>query len=83
VTVVGHLLAVGSLSGLTGWLQNNLLDVVLLGIGVLILVKARGQNHREALTAVAIVLIGLFVVGLSVGGGALNLGQWLTNLVTS
>lgn len=30
----------------------------------------------------AIVLIRLFVVGLSIGGGALNVGQWLTSLVT-
>lgn len=72
----------GSLSGITGWLQHNALTVVVLFIGLMILLKAHSQNHRGAMVTIGILLMGLAVVGLAVGGNAIGIGNWLDSLFT-
>lgn len=72
----------GSLSGLAGWIEHNLLIIVILFVGLMILFKANSQNHKGAFTIAGIALLGLAVMGLAVGGNALNVGNWIVSLFT-
>ena len=75
------LAAVGDTSGLANWLKGNIIPIVLIGIAVIVLARSGNKDHRGALTTVAIVLVGLAVLGLAIGGGAANVGTWLSRTV--
>jgi membrane-bound ClpP family serine protease len=74
-------LAVGSTAGLSKWIQDNIIPLVILILGVLIMVMARRKDHSGALTTVGILLIGLCVVGLALNGAGIAVGQWAASLV--
>ena len=73
--------AVGSTSGLTSWIQSNVVGLVILVVGVAVVIKAFARNAKDAVVMVGVVLIGLAVVGLSVGGKGVAVGQWISTLV--
>jgi len=73
-------LAVGNTSGLTTWIQQNVLGLVILIIGVVVIMAAHKKNLSNAITMISIVVLGLLVVGLSANGNGVAVGQWLSNL---
>lgn len=66
---------------LSSFLQNNVLALILIVIGLIVLLRAHSGDHKSAMVSAAIVLIGLAIVGLAVGGGAAGLGQRLAHLL--
>lgn len=75
------LAATGDTSGITKWIQNNVLGLVILVIGILIVMLAKKKDLSNALTMVAVVLVGLMVVGLSVNGNSVKVGSWLSGMI--
>jgi hypothetical protein len=71
----------GSTSGITDWLQNNVLGLVIFVLGIIVLILAKKKNLSDSLTVVAGVLLGLMVVGLSVNGNGVTVGTWISHLV--
>jgi hypothetical protein len=65
---------------IANFLTENVLVVVVLVVAVGILTKANTGETRKAVTAVFIVLLGLFVVGASTHTN--DIGGWLYRLVT-
>lgn len=70
-----------SSSKLISWGTGEGLPVILLGIGLLVVLKSHDQSHHEAFKIIAIALLGLLVVGLAVSGQAVAVGQYLLSLV--
>lgn len=66
---------------LSAFLQNNVLSLVLIIIGIIILMRSHNGDHKGAMTSGGIVLIGLAIVGLAVSGGAAGLGSHLAHLL--
>lgn len=67
---------------LFGWIESNVVGLVLLLIGVLIVMRAHKKNLSDAFTIAAIALIGLAVIGLAAGAWK-PVGTWLSGMVFS
>jgi len=70
-----------NLTGLSNFIQQNVLSVVLLVVGVIVLARSSRGDHKGAMVTIGIVMLGLFVLGLATGGRAVGVGQWLSGLV--
>ena len=68
--------------GLQGWIQQNIVPLVLLGIAVIMLwIGGRGDNAGVARRGVGL-LIGLVALGIAVSGNCPQVGQFLASLIT-
>lgn len=77
------LLAQGlSTSGLQGWIQDNVVPLILLAIAVILLwIGGRGDNAGVARRSVGLV-IGLVALGIAVSGAGPQVGSFLASLIT-
>lgn len=78
-----QLVAVGGLNGLQSWLTGPVMVVIVIFAGLAIMLKSHGGNHSGALRGVAVILVGLFVIGLAHGTNASQVGNWLDSLLIS
>ena len=68
--------------GLQGWIQANVVPLILLGIAVVMLwIGGRGDNAGVARRGVG-VLVGLVALGIAVSGNGPQVGQFLAQLIT-
>lgn len=76
------LLAQGlSTSGLTGWIQSNIVPLILLAIAVILLwIGGRGDNAGVARRSVGLI-VGLIALGIAVSGSGPEVGKFLANLI--
>jgi hypothetical protein len=87
---IGHLPALGSAvvaqglgtNGLQGWIRDNIVPLLLLGIAVIMLwIGGRGDNAGVARRGVGL-LVGLVALGIAVSGNGPAVGQFLAQLIT-
>jgi len=70
-----------STNGLQGWIQNNVVPLVLLGIAVILLwIGGRGDNAGVARRSVGLI-IGLVALGIAVSGNGQKIGTFLAGLL--
>lgn len=71
-----------STNGLQGWIQDNVVPLVLLGIAVILLwIGGRGDNAGVARRSVGLI-IGLVALGIAVSGNGDEIGTFLASLIT-
>lgn len=69
-----------STGGLTQWILDNIISLVIILLGVAILWSARGGNVAKGVTIIAGAIMGLAVLGLAVGTNAQDLGNFIVGL---
>ena len=69
-----------STGGLTQWILDNIITLVILILGIAILWAARGGNLSKGVTIIAGAIMGLAVLGLATGNNATSLGDWIVGL---
>lgn len=70
-----------STNGLQGWIQNNVVPLVLLGIAVILLwIGGKGDNAGVARRGVGL-LVGLVALGIAVSGNGPQIGNFLAGLL--
>ena len=68
--------------GLQGWIQDNIVPLVLLGIAIILLwVGGRGDNAGVARRSVGLI-VGLIALGIAVSGQGDEVGTFLARLIT-
>jgi hypothetical protein len=71
----------GDTGSLQEWMKKNILTVLLLGMGLVFLLKANLGRHAEILKAAGISLIALMFIGLAAAGDPSSVGTWALGLV--
>ncbi len=76
------LLAQGlSTGGLQGWIQDNIVPLILLAIAIILLwIGGRGDNAGVARRSVGLI-VGLLALGIAVSGRAQEVGNFLAGLL--
>jgi hypothetical protein len=76
------LLAQGlSTGGLQGWIQDNVVPLILLAIAIILLwIGGRGDNAGVARRSVGLI-VGLLALGIAVSGRAQDVGNFLAGLL--
>lgn len=69
--------------GLEAWIQNNVVTLIILILGVCVLWAAKGGNISKAVTIVAGIILGLAVLGLASGTTATDIGDFIVGLFTT
>ncbi|NYI99594.1 hypothetical protein HNR19_000293 [Nocardioides thalensis] len=67
-------------SGLTQWIQDNVVTLVLLLLAVAVLWAARQGNISKGITIVAGLMLGVVVLGIASGNNATDLGDFVVGL---
>jgi hypothetical protein len=68
--------------GLQGWIQDNIVPLILLGIAIMLLwVGGRGDNAGVARRSVGLI-VGLIALGIAVSGSGDEVGTFLARLIT-
>ena len=68
--------------GLQGWIQDNVVPLILLGIAIMLLwVGGRGDNAGVARRSVGLI-VGLIALGIAVSGSGDEVGTFLAKLIT-
>jgi hypothetical protein len=68
--------------GLQGWIQDNIVPLLLLGIAIMLLwVGGRGDNAGVARRSVGLI-VGLMALGIAVSGSGDEVGTFLARLIT-
>ena len=68
--------------GLQGWIQDNIVPLILLGIAIILLwVGGRGDNAGVARRSVGLI-VGLIALGIAVSGSGDEVGTFLARLIT-
>jgi hypothetical protein len=68
--------------GLQGWIQDNIVPLILLGIAIMLLwIGGRGDNAGVARRSVGL-LVGLVALGIAVSGSGPQVGTFLAKLIT-
>ncbi|GAA1879505.1 hypothetical protein GCM10009836_71100 [Pseudonocardia ailaonensis] len=68
-------------NGLQGWIQNNIVPLILLGIAIILLwIGGRGDNAGVARRSIGLI-IGLVALGIAVSGNGPRVGAFLANLI--
>ena len=66
---------------LQGWIQNNIVPLILLAIAIVLLwIGGRGDNAGVARRSVGLI-VGLIALGIAVTGNGPQVGQALANLL--
>ena len=69
-------------TGLQGWIQDNVVPLILLGIAIMLLwVGGRGDNAGVARRSVGLI-VGLIALGIAVSGSGDEVGTFLARLIT-
>ncbi|MPY84466.1 MAG: hypothetical protein GEV00_14340 [Actinophytocola sp.] len=69
--------------GLQTWLQNNVIPLLLLTVAVLLLWLGGGRgDNAGVMRRLGGVLVALAVIGLAVTGAGVQVGTWLSGLLT-
>jgi hypothetical protein len=67
--------------GLQGWIQQNIVPLILLGIAIILLwIGGRGDNAGVARRSIGL-LVGLIALGIAVSGNGPRVGEFLANLI--
>jgi hypothetical protein len=70
-----------STSGLQGWIQDNVVPLILLGIAIILLwIGGKGDNAGVARRSVGLI-IGLIALGIAVSGSGPEIGSFLASLL--
>jgi hypothetical protein len=78
-----HLLATQTSFGTTGlsaWIQNNVITIILLLIAATALWAGKNGNISKVVTIGACAVIGVAVLALATTGAATEIGTWLVGL---
>ena len=75
--------AVTARPGITAWIQDNVVTVVILLAACAVLGAARSGNIGKGITITAGRILGVAVLGLATGTTATDIGNWLVHLVRS
>ena len=68
--------------GLQGWIQDNIIPLLLLAIAIMLLwIGGRGDNAGVARRSVGLV-VGLIALGIAVSGSGPEVGTFLAKLIT-
>ena len=68
--------------GLQGWIQDNVIPLVLLAIAIILLwIGGRGDNAGVARRSVGLI-VGLIALGIAVSGNGPQIGAFLARLLT-
>ncbi|WP_219415194.1 hypothetical protein [Pseudonocardia nigra] len=71
-----------STDGLQGWIQDNVVPLILLGIAIILLwIGGRGDNAGVARRSVGLI-VGLIALGIAVSGNGPEIGSFLASLIT-
>jgi hypothetical protein len=71
-----------STRGLQGWIQDNIVPLILLGIAIMLLwIGGRGDNAGVARRSVGLI-VGLIALGIAVSGNGPQVGTFLARLIT-
>ncbi|GAA0617357.1 hypothetical protein [Streptomyces crystallinus] len=70
-----------STTGLTSWIQNNVINLGLLTVGAVIIFRGKSKDWSGALVTGAIAIFGLLFVSLGTGTDAGGIGDWLLSLL--
>ncbi|GAY11061.1 hypothetical protein PSU4_22630 [Pseudonocardia sulfidoxydans NBRC 16205] len=71
-----------STGGLQGWIQNNIVPLILLGIAIILLwIGGRGDNAGVARRSIGLI-VGLVALGIAVSGTGPAVGSFLASLIT-
>lgn len=70
-------------SGLTTWLQHNVVMLLVVLIGITLLLLAQKANVSKVIMTVGLGLVALFWLGLAASGNTDQVGKFLVGLVTS
>ena len=69
-------------TGLQGWIQDNIVPLILLAIAIILLwIGGRGDNAGVARRGFGL-LVGLVALGIAVSGQADEIGRFLAGLIT-
>lgn len=70
-----------STNGLQGWIQDNVVPLILLGIAIILLwIGGRGDNAGVARRSVGLI-VGLVALGIAVSGNGPQIGNFLASLL--
>lgn len=70
-----------STTGVQDFIKSNVLNLVLLVIGVILIARSQKKDHKGAMSVMLIVGLGLFVVGLSIANKGGSIGSFLAGLI--
>lgn len=68
-------------NGLTQWIQDNVITLILLIIAAAALWAGKSGNISKVMTLVACGVVGLIFLALATTGAGTRLSQWLVDLV--
>lgn len=66
--------------GLSAWIQDNVITVIILVLAAAVLWAAKGGNISKGLTIAAGLLVGLVVLGVATGNNAEDIGTFVIGL---
>jgi hypothetical protein len=66
--------------GLSDWIKENIVTLLILGVAVAVIWAARGGNISKGITMVAGLILGMAVLGLASGNNAQELGTFIVGL---
>jgi hypothetical protein len=70
-----------STNGLQGWIQANVIPLILLGIAIILLwIGGKGDNAGVARRSVGLI-VGLVALGIAVSGNGPEIGSFLAGLL--
>src|SRR5947207_14619800 len=70
-----------STSGLQGWIQANVIPLILLGIAIILLwIGGKGDNAGVARRSIGLI-VGLVALGIAVSGNGPQIGSFLSGLL--
>ena len=70
-------------TGIQGWIQSNLLPLLLLVVAILLLWLGGGRgDNAGVMRRLGGVIVALAIVGLAVSGAGVNIGKWIAQLFT-
>lgn len=68
-------------TGLSSWIQDNVVSVVILLLAIAVLWSARAGNISKGITIVAGLILGVVVLGLASGNNAQDVGAFIVSLL--
>lgn len=67
-------------TGLSAWIQNNVITIILLMIAATALWAGKNGNISKVVTIAACAVVGVTVLALATTGAAMDVGAWLVGL---
>jgi hypothetical protein len=70
-------------TGLSAWIQNNVITIILLLIAATALWAGKNGNISKVVTIGACAVVGLAILALATSGAGADIGLWIVNLFRS